>query len=88
MKSGDNSEYSFIRGLCAGDSCITVNGSSQLMVENHKGIIEVGTDCIKFLTKKNRITVNGSKLRIFYYNSEDIMINGHICSVIFESRNS
>lgn len=86
MKASDNNEYNFIRGLCAGDSCITVNGSSEMMVESHKGIIEVDSECIKFLTKKNRVVVNGKALRIFYYNSEDIVINGCINSITFESR--
>lgn len=88
MKSADTNDYNFIRGLCTGDSCITVNGSSELMVENHKGIIEVTSECIKLLTKKNRITITGSGLRIFYYNADDIVINGCICSIVFENRNA
>ncbi len=87
MKSVDSNDYNFIRGLCAGDSCITVNGSSELMVENHKGIIEVTGECIKLLTKKKRIIVCGTELRVFYYNADDIVINGRICSIVFEDRN-
>lgn len=87
MKSADTNDYNFIRGLCSGDSCITINGSSELMVENHKGIIEVTSECIKFLTRKNRIIVSGSGLWIFNYNADDIVINGHICSIAFENRN-
>lgn len=86
MKSADNGEYNFIRGLCSGDSCITINGNSEIMVESHKGIIEVDNEYIKFLTKKNRIIVNGRGLQIFYYNSEDIVINGCIYSITFENR--
>ena len=87
MKSSDPSEYNFIRGLCAGDSCVSINGNSEIMIENHKGIIEVGCECIKFLTKKNRVAVCGKKLKMFYYNAEDIVINGCIESITFEGRN-
>ncbi len=57
---------------------VTVTGKCEVYVENYKGIIEYGQNCIRIQTKNCRITFVGKKLEIVYYTNVDMKITGTI----------
>ncbi len=57
---------------------ITLIGSNNVTVENHKGIIEYNDDQIRINTGSGVLTINGLKLNIKSILQEEITITGEI----------
>jgi len=62
---------------------LTVVGKGDLMVENHKGIIEFGDTRVRIITGTGLIKITGCGLLIREITSEDIIISGRIDSIEF-----
>ena len=62
---------------------VTITGKSEVYVENYKGIIEYGKNCIRIQTKGCRITFTGKDLEIVYYTNVDMKITGELESVCY-----
>lgn len=62
---------------------VTITGKREIYVENYKGIIEYGKNCIKIQTKSGRITFVGKCLEIVYYTNVDMKITGELESVCY-----
>ncbi len=62
---------------------ITMIGSSDMIVENYKGIIEYENNRIRLNTGSGPIAIKGSQLEIREITSEDIIISGDIKSLEF-----
>jgi len=57
---------------------ITLIGSNNVTVENHKGIIEYNDDQIRINTGSGVLTINGLKLNIKSILQEEITITGEV----------
>jgi sporulation protein YqfC len=62
---------------------ITLVGSLQIYIENHRGIIEYSTGIVKINTKAGILVVTGTNLTIRTIVVEEIIIVGHIDRVEF-----
>ncbi len=62
---------------------VTITGKSEVYVENYKGMIEYGKNCIRIQTKGCRITFTGKNLEIVYYTNVDMKITGELESVCY-----
>lgn len=62
---------------------VTINGSREIYVENYKGIIEYGKNCIRIQTKGCRICFVGKNLEIIYYTNVDMKIVGELESIAY-----
>lgn len=62
---------------------VTIMGKCEVFVENYKGIIEYGKNCIRIQTKDCRITFQGKNLEIVYYTNVDMKILGELESVCY-----
>lgn len=62
---------------------MTMVGNKDIMIENHKGIMEFGCDRIRVNTGSGIIKITGSGLIIKEITSEDIIISGCIDSIEF-----
>lgn len=62
---------------------ITLVGKIQLYIENHKGIIEYGTEVIRINTNEGILKVYGKDLVIKNIITEEILVVGQIDSVEF-----
>jgi sporulation protein YqfC len=60
---------------------VTLIGSNNIAVENHKGILEYNEDQIRVNTSSGILTIHGSKLNIKSILQEEITITGEISSV-------
>lgn len=64
--------------IAEGLPIVTLTGKSEVYVENYKGIIEYGKNCIRIQTKGCRITFEGKNLEIVYYTNVDMKIVGEL----------
>lgn len=62
---------------------VTVMGEREVYVENYRGIIEYGKNCIRIQTKTCRITFTGKDLEIVYYTSSDMKIVGGLEAITY-----
>ena len=64
---------------------ITVFGFEEILVENHKGILEYEEFFIRLNTYIGIININGFNLKLQEMNGDDIIIKGKVDSIDFES---
>ncbi|MBS4535272.1 sporulation protein YqfC [Clostridium sp. D2Q-14] len=62
---------------------ITMIGSIQLYIENHKGIVEYSKERIRINSKVGIIRIIGKKMIIKNIVSEEIVITGEIINIEF-----
>ncbi len=62
---------------------MTMVGNRDIMIENHKGIMEFGCERVRVNTGSGTVKITGSGLLIKEITSEDIIISGSIASIEF-----
>ncbi len=62
---------------------MTMVGNRDIMIENHKGILEFGCERVRINTGTGTVKISGSGLLIKEITSEDIIISGSIDSIEF-----
>ena len=62
---------------------ISLIGNNQMLVENHRGIIEYTPNLIRVNSTVGVIRIQGNELKLRNIATEDIMINGGIKSMEF-----
>ncbi len=69
------------RDSVLGDSIVTITGSTEVFVENYKGILQYSTELILLQGKHCKIELLGKRLNIVYYTNEDMKICGMLESI-------
>jgi sporulation protein YqfC len=54
-----------------------------VLVYNHKGVIEYGSECIRIATRKATVKISGIDLTIKAMNRENLSVIGQIIGVEF-----
>ena len=62
---------------------LTFHGNLELIVENHRGLINYDDKQISILAKDNSILIKGSGMAITEYSKDTIVIQGHLDEVQF-----
>jgi sporulation protein YqfC len=75
---------SFTPDIMPGSSRITLHGTQMIYIENFKAIIKYTPDEIIIKTGHNIIYLEGSNLKVDYYDSCEIKISGKIIIIKFE----
>ena len=83
MKNRFNEISEISEELTMGLPKIVILGKKECLIENYKGIIEYGKECIRIQTKICRITFQGKGLEIVYYTNVDMKITGELESVCY-----
>ncbi len=60
---------------------VTLIGSIQLYLENHKGIIEYSSEILRLKIRDGEIVIKGKNLIIKNFFGEEIFVEGNICSL-------
>jgi sporulation protein YqfC len=63
---------------------ITMLGNKQLLVENHKGIIEYTPSLVRINLNQGELTIDGSNLVLGNLQTEQILVEGIIAGVKYE----
>lgn len=64
---------------------VTILGFEQVLIENHKGILEYQDYFIRLNTYIGIININGFNLKLDEMTNDDILIKGKIDSIDFEN---
>lgn len=74
------------RDALLGETVITMEGFRSLVIENYRSILFYGDGCLKVLTGRGKVSVEGKGLAIEYYDGESMRVNGRIRRVELEER--
>ena len=61
----------------------TITGTTEFVLENHRGILEYTDEKIRILTRQGRVQVSGKNLQITYYTSDEMKVTGKIENIEF-----
>ena len=64
---------------------ITVSGFEEILIENHRGILEYEEFFIRLNTYIGIININGFNLKLQEMTGDDIIVKGKIDSIDFEN---
>ena len=64
---------------------LTVIGFKQILIENYKGILEYQDFYIRISTYIGILNINGNKLYLEEMTTDDLMVNGNIESIDFDT---
>lgn len=64
---------------------ITLLGNRQLLVENHKGIIEYTPDLVRIKLTQGELTVTGAGLGLTSLQTEQILVEGTVAGLTYET---
>ena len=84
LQSGFLNALQVPRDLAYQDSIVTCNGSSEILIENYRKIIEYQSTCIRILLKHGRLQIEGEHLLITYYCRDEMKITGFVQAVFFD----
>ncbi|MDD4601633.1 hypothetical protein SDC9_08963 [bioreactor metagenome] len=64
---------------------ITMLGNQQLLIENHKGIIEYTPSLVRIKLSRGELIVNGNHLMLSNLQVEQILIEGTVREVTYDT---
>lgn len=67
------------------EAVFTFFGGRELYVENYQKILTYEPRCIRILTRKGIVRIEGSRLTIAYYSGEEMKIAGQMQTITFET---
>ncbi|MDF2502056.1 MAG: sporulation protein YqfC [Anaerosporomusa subterranea] len=62
---------------------MTMLGNIQMLVENHKGIIEYTPELVRIRLKQGELVINGSDLVLGNLQAEQILVEGTMSEIRF-----
>ena len=78
------SALSLPEDVMLGDMLLTFTGSRGALVGNYRSIILYTDTVLKLQGKNGRLTIEGKRLRITYFDREQLLLSGAIRSAVFE----
>ena len=78
IKNQITSNAELPKDVVLGVPIITITGKQELLIENHRGIIEYTDLLIRVQTKNGQVRITGNQLRIIYYTNDELKISGQI----------
>lgn len=63
---------------------LSLTAGRRALIENHKGILEYGTERILISTGRGKISLSGSELRLVAMSKSQLLISGRIQNVEWE----
>lgn len=81
IKTHISSNAELPKDVVLGVPILTITGQQDLVIENHRGIIEYTNVLIRIKTKNRQIKITGNSLKIIYYTNDELKITGYINTV-------
>jgi len=67
-----------------GSAKLTVTGGRRVLVENHRGVLDYGSERVVISAGRSKLHINGTDLRLSAMNKQELLISGRIQSVEWE----
>lgn len=71
------------KDLILGMPIITLTGNREMLIENHRGLIDYSDKQMVILSKEIRIQITGINLNVEYYTGDMLKIKGKIGQINF-----
>ena len=71
-------------GMSTSLPVLTLIGNREMYIENIKTIMEYNDTCVKILTKRGIVYVEGEHLDIGYLDADEISVKGRIVQITFD----
>lgn len=81
---GELGERLELPGEAMGAVKLSVTGGRRALVENHRGLLEYGTEQIRVSTGRGQLVLRGSELRLAAMNRRELLISGKLQAVEWE----
>lgn len=62
---------------------LTLVGNLQLVLENHRGIVEYGPNRVRLALAQGELAISGSDLVLVSLSADEVVIEGHISKIEF-----
>lgn len=72
------------RDLAMKEAIVTVTGRHQVLVYNYRSILRYEENEIVLLTFQGHLIIQGKKMKILRYTSEEMCIEGRITEIVLE----
>jgi len=69
--------------MLGGAARVTVLGNARALIENHRGIADIGDECVKLMTRQGMLTVCGRELTLREVRADALSICGVIATIAF-----
>ncbi|MDD2958279.1 MAG: YabP/YqfC family sporulation protein [Lachnospiraceae bacterium] len=66
-----------------GNTCVSLTGQKEVIIENYKGILEYTSEKLIIMTSRCKIEISGKHLEICYYAKEEMKVTGLIQCVSY-----
>ncbi|MGI6092539.1 MAG: sporulation protein YqfC [Veillonellaceae bacterium] len=63
---------------------ITMLGNKQILIENHKGIIEYTPSLVRIKVSQGELIINGNNLSLSNLQIEQILVEGTVRDVVYD----
>lgn len=67
-----------------GSTKLTVTGGRRALVENHRGVLDYGSERVVISAGRSKLNINGTELCLSAMNKQELLISGRIQSVEWE----
>ncbi len=71
------------KDVLLGYALISMIGKREILIENHRGILEYNQDVIRLSTKQGQVRITGKHLNIHEYTNDEMKIEGKVVSIEF-----
>ena len=68
----------------AGEASVNVISGKKLYMNDHRGIVKLGTEQIEIGMRRGKLTVRGTNLSLHAMNDRELIVTGKIGSVEWE----
>jgi len=66
---------------------VTLVGDSDLLIENHAGVLKCHPELIRLYTRQGTLSISGDNMELLELGKERVYIRGNICGVAFDGEN-
>lgn len=63
---------------------ITITGDSEILIENHKGIVVFGEKVVRINSRIGSISIHGEGFEILFIGGKTLTLSGKFKSVVYE----
>lgn len=84
IKENFADKFEFPKDIVLGLPKITITGENEIIIENHKGIVQFEDNIVRVNSEIGLISIHGKNFSILFIGGETITISGLFKSLVYE----